>query len=101
MPNVSIARPVAMTVEYDDLSANGLLCRPGDVAAAPDLFAKDVVAYLDSDRDVPEPVGDVPNLREFATGIDHNVGAFEIKAKDSHAPARNVDRPVLPVRRSR
>jgi hypothetical protein len=83
MPNVSIARPAAMTVEYESLSAEGLLYRPRDAEANPDLFAKDIVAYLDSDRDVPELVGDVPNLREFATGIDHNVGAFEIKAQDT------------------
>jgi hypothetical protein len=72
-----------MTVEYEHLSAGGLLYRPRDVEANPGAFAKDVVTYLDSGRDLPELVGDVPNLKEFATGIDHNVGAFEIKAQDS------------------
>jgi hypothetical protein len=72
-----------MTVEYQDLSAECLLYRPRDVAAAPGRFVKDAVAFLDADRDFPELVGAVPNLQEFATGIDHNVGAFEIKAQDS------------------
>jgi hypothetical protein len=83
MPRVNIARPVATAVEYDDLSAEGLRYRPREAEADPALFAKDVVAFLDSERDVPELVGDVPNLREFAAGADHNVGAFEIKAQNS------------------
>jgi hypothetical protein len=72
-----------MTVEYENLSSQGLIYRPRGVAAASSPFAKDVVSFLDADRDFPELVGDVPNLKEFATGIDHNVGAFEIKAQDS------------------
>jgi hypothetical protein len=72
-----------MQVEYDDLSAEGLIYRPREVAAGPNLFADDVVAFLDSDRDFPELIGDVPNLREFAAGIDYNIGAFEIKAQGS------------------
>jgi hypothetical protein len=72
-----------MKVEYENLSAAGRLFRPREIEAVPDLFAKDVVSFLDSDRDFPELVGDVPNLTEFATGIDYNVGAFEIKAQDS------------------
>jgi hypothetical protein len=72
-----------MTVEYENLSIRGLTYRPREVKANPDLFTRDVISFLDSDRDVPELVGDVPNLKEFATGIDHNVGAFEIKAQDS------------------
>jgi hypothetical protein len=74
-----------MTVEYENLSAQGLIYYPREVEAHPDLFAKDVVSFLDIDRDFPELVGDVPNLAEFATGIDHNVGAFEIKAQDSRS----------------
>jgi hypothetical protein len=72
-----------MTVEYENLSAEGLIYRPPEVRAAPNVFAKDVISFLDADRDFPELVGDVPNLKEFAAGIDHNVGAFEIKAQDS------------------
>jgi hypothetical protein len=75
-----------MAIEYQNLSAEGLLYRPCEVGADLGLFAKDVIAFLDSGRDVPELVGDVPNLTEFATGIDHDVGAFEIKAQHS----RNV-----------
>jgi hypothetical protein len=72
-----------MTIVYENLSAKGLIYRPREVAVAPNHFAPDAVSFLDSDRDFPEIVGDVPNLKEFATGIDHNVGAFEIKAQDS------------------
>jgi hypothetical protein len=72
-----------MTVEYENLSTEGLIYQPREVRAAPNVFAKDVISFLDSDRDFPELVGDVPNLKEFATGIDHNVGAFAIKAQDS------------------
>lgn len=72
-----------MTVEYESLSARALIYRPREAAADPSLFAGDVISFLNSGRDVPALVGDVPNLKEFATGIDHNVGAFEIKAQDS------------------
>ena len=72
-----------MTVEYENLSTEGLIYQPREVRAAPNVFAKDVISFLGADRDFPELVGDVPNLKEFATGIDHNVGAFEIKAQDS------------------
>jgi hypothetical protein len=74
-----------MTVEYEHLSARGVIYRPREAKAAPDLFARDAISFLDMDRDFPELVGDVPNLKEFAAGIDHNVGAFEIKAQDSRA----------------
>jgi hypothetical protein len=72
-----------MKVEYENLSAQGLLYQPREVEADPKIFAKDVVAFLDTGRDFPELVGGVPNLKEFAAGIDYNVGAFEIKAQDS------------------
>jgi hypothetical protein len=72
-----------MMIEYENLSTTGLLYRPHGVKANHNVFAKDIVAFLDSSRDFPELVGDVPNLTEFAAGIDHNVGAFEIKAQDS------------------
>ncbi len=72
-----------MKVEYRDLSTECLLYRPRTAGARAEPFAKDAVAFLDSDRDFPELIGDVPNLHEFATGIDHHVGAFEIKAQDS------------------
>jgi hypothetical protein len=74
-----------MTVEYENLSAQGLVYRPRETGAGPNFIARDIVSFLDINRDFPELVGDVPNLTEFATGIDHNVGAFEIKAQDSHA----------------
>jgi hypothetical protein len=80
-PGLTIARPAAAAIEYDSLSTEGLRYRPRE--ADPALFAKDVVSFLDSDRDVPELVGGVPNLLAFAAGVDHNVGAFEIKAQDS------------------
>jgi hypothetical protein len=82
MRGLNIARPAAAAVEYENLSAEGLLYRPREVEADPALCAKDVVAFLDSGRDIPELVGDVPNLKEFAAGIDHDVGAFEIKAQE-------------------
>jgi hypothetical protein len=72
-----------MTIGYQDLSAQGLIYRPREVSADPSLFARDAIAFLDTDRDFPHLVGDVPNLKEFATGIDHDVGAFEIKAQHS------------------
>jgi hypothetical protein len=72
-----------MTVEYENLSAEGLICWPREMKADPNLFARHAVSFLDTSRDFPELVGDVPNLKEFAAGIDYNVGAFEIKAQDS------------------
>lgn len=72
-----------MTIEYQNLSATGLLYRPRVVTPEQNVCAKDAVAFLDSDRGVPELIGEVPNLKEFAAGIDHNIGAFEIKAQDS------------------
>ena len=78
-----VSTTAAMTIEYENLSVEGLIYRPREVRADPSLFTKDVISFLNSDRDFPELVGDVPNLKEFATGIDHNVGAFEIKAQDS------------------
>jgi hypothetical protein len=72
-----------MTIEYQNLSTESLLYRPREIKADPSRITNDVVAFLDADRDFPELVGDVPNLEEFATGIDYNVGAFEIKAQDS------------------
>jgi hypothetical protein len=89
MPHFEYRASAAMTVEYENLSAEGLLYGPRDAEANRGAFAKDVIAYLDSDRDLPELVGDVPNLTEFAAGIDHNIGAFEIKAqggRDVHVP---------------
>jgi hypothetical protein len=72
-----------MKIEYQDLSTESLLYRPCDVDAISGRCANDVITFLDSNRDSPELVGIVPNLREFATGVDHNVGAFEIKAQGS------------------
>ncbi len=37
--------------------------------------------FFDADRDRPAWVGDVPNFADFVVGIDHDVGAFEIKAQ--------------------
>ncbi|MBO0751535.1 MAG: hypothetical protein J2P53_05465 [Bradyrhizobiaceae bacterium] len=72
-----------MAVAYQDLSAEGLIYRPCEVTTDRRRSADEVMAFLDSDRDFPQLIGDVPNLREFATGADHDVGAFEIKAADS------------------
>jgi hypothetical protein len=72
-----------MTIEYADLSTEGLSYRPRVVEAPPGAHFGDVIAFLDSDRDIPEIVGTIPNLGAFAVGVDHNVGAFEIKAQDS------------------
>jgi hypothetical protein len=72
-----------MTIEYADLSKDGLIYHPRVVEAPAGTYLDDAIAYLDSDRDIPEIVGTIPNLREFAVGGDYNVGAFEIKAQDS------------------
>lgn len=74
-----------MKIEYSDLSKDGLIIYPGVYAAATGFgsHADAVLEFLDSDRNFPEIVGLVPNLSEFATGGDYNVGAFEIKGQDS------------------
>ncbi len=75
-----------MKLEYCGLSNEGLVIEPRvrDEAEARGA-AVDVFAYLDSDRDFPEIVGQVPDLAAFATGDDCNVGAFEIKAQESRS----------------
>jgi len=69
-----------MPLEYTDLSKDGLVIVPkmpsGDTA-----YLENPRAFLDTNRDFPELVGMVPNLKEFAVGEDCNVGAFEIKAQ--------------------
>lgn len=74
-----------MKIEYSDLSKDGLFLRPslaGSTAGASGPDGGAAHAFLDLDRDAPEIVGFVPNLSEFATGGDYNVGAFEIKGQD-------------------
>jgi hypothetical protein len=75
-----------MTLEYCDLSTEGLVIEPvvhdETAARAADLDAP-ARDFLDSDRDRPEIVGAVPNLADFSSGTDCNVGAFEIKAQAS------------------
>jgi hypothetical protein len=72
-----------MKIEYADLSTEGLIYRPRAAPAPAGAYFDDVIAFLDSDRDIPEIVGTIPNLHAFAVGSDHNVGAFAIKAQDS------------------
>lgn len=69
-------------IGYADLSKQGLIYRPHD-GVMTGTFADKVIEFLDTDRDFPEIVGTVPNLRGFASGVDYNVGAFEIKAQNS------------------
>src|SRR5262249_48706432 len=76
-------RRPTMTIEYADLSCEGLSYRPHAVDAPPSRRHDHVIAYLDSDRDIPEIAGTIPNLHAFAVGEDHNLGAFQIKAQDS------------------
>lgn len=71
-----------MTIEYADLSKQGLIYRPHD-GMKTGTFADHMIEFLNTDRDFPEIVRTVPNLRGFATGVDYNVGAFEIKAQNS------------------
>ncbi len=73
-----------MKLEYADLSQAGLIIHPRpSQARAPSAVAgaNTPREFFDQDRDGPELVGMVPNLRDFACGDDYNVGAFEIKAQ--------------------
>jgi hypothetical protein len=73
-----------MKLEFADLSKEGLVLYPRLVAGRPPspvASADTPQAFLDQDRDGPELVGLVPNLRDFACGDDYNIGAFEIKAQ--------------------
>lgn len=75
-----------MTLEYCDLSNEGLVITPRDLVDVVERrtgLDGDVRAYLDADRDSPEIVGAVPNLDDFSRGGNCNVGAFEIKAQAS------------------
>jgi hypothetical protein len=76
-----------MKLEFSDLSKEGLIIYPRpllDRAPSPVAGAATPQAFLDQDRDLPELVGIVPNLRDFACGEDYNVGAFEIKAQGTN-----------------
>jgi hypothetical protein len=76
-----------MKLEFADLSKDGLVLYPrplADRAPSPVASAATPQAFLDQDRDLPELVGIVPNLRDFACGGDYNVGAFEIKAQGTN-----------------
>jgi len=73
-----------MKLEFDDLSRQGLIIEPRELTdRPPSPFAGTTSpeAFFDQNRDAPELVGAIPNLREFASGGDINVGAFEIKAQ--------------------
>jgi len=73
-----------MKLEFDDLSTQGLIIEPRELKDRPESpFATQTTpqAFLDLDRDAPELVGAIPNLREFTSGEDVNVGAFEIKGQ--------------------
>lgn len=88
MEPVQVAAEAArgMTLEYLDLSNDGLIIEPrglGEVVALGVGRDGDALAYLDSDRDFPQIVGHVPDLEAFSTGEDCNIGAFEIKAQQS------------------
>lgn len=75
-----------MKLEFSDLSNEGLIMEPRFVAGAqaPSAAAASLAqSFLDTDRDGPEIIGTVPNLVDFSTGEDCNVGAFEIKAQQS------------------
>jgi hypothetical protein len=72
-----------MKIAYSDLAKDGLVLYPqlGE-AAAPHPFADHAPqSFFDTDRDCPAWIGDVPSFADFASGIDHDVGAFEIKAQ--------------------
>lgn len=76
-----------MKLEFADLSQEGLIIHPRpltDRPVSPVSSASTPQAFLDQDRDLPELVGVVPNLRDFAVGHDFNVGAFEIKAQGTN-----------------
>jgi hypothetical protein len=73
-----------MKLEFTDLSKDGLIIYPRpftDRAPSPVAGKQTPQDFLDQDRDIPELVGRVPNLRDFACGDDYNIGAFEIKAQ--------------------
>jgi len=76
-----------MKFEFADLSKEGLILYPRPLegrAPSPVALKHTPQDFLDQDRDLPELVGTVPNLRDFACGGDYNVGAFEIKAQGSN-----------------
>lgn len=82
-----------MKIEYANLSKAGVIYKPREALAAKGPYADHVVEFLDQDRDFPEIIGNVPNLIEFAMGVDCHIGAFEIKAQESrnvYLP-RNID----------
>jgi len=70
-----------MKIDYANLATDGLVIYPrlNDQNAAHPYANATPQAFFDSDRDSPAWIGDVPNFAEFATGPDHDVGAFEIK----------------------
>ena len=76
-----------MIIQYKDLSAECLIYHPRTATAARGTYAKSAAAYLDTNREFPEIIGAVPDLAEFASGSDYNVGAFEIKAQMSRVVA--------------
>jgi hypothetical protein len=76
-----------MKLEFADLSKEGLILYPrplADRAPDPMSHAHTPQDFLDQDRDLPELVGFVPNLKDFACGDDYNIGAFEIKAQGTN-----------------
>ncbi len=77
-----------MKIQYSDLSTDGLIISAGAPGAALNGAGRQpntAREFLDSDRDLPEIVGFIPNLSDFVAGEDYNVGAFEIKGQDTDA----------------
>lgn len=75
-----------MKIEYSDLAKDGLSFCPESLAGFEGdrrFWAASAKEFLDYNRDTPELIGFVPNLPDFTTGCDYNVGAFEIKAENT------------------
>ncbi len=72
-----------MKIDYSNLAKDGLVLYPhlNDAAAGHPYAGSTPQNFFDTDRDIPAWVGDVPNFADFSTGVDHDVGAFEIKAQ--------------------
>ena len=70
-----------MKIDYSDLAHDGLIIYPRENRAARGhpYAGFTPQSFLDLDRDQPAWIGDVPNFTDFASGADHDVGAFEIK----------------------
>ncbi len=72
-----------MKIDYSDLATDGLIIYPrrNGAAVAHSFAGSTPQSFFDSDRGEPAWISDVPNFADFAAGVDHDVGAFEIKAQ--------------------